>query len=881
MKSNTAFGTLSTRLAWHVAPFILALTACLLAASAVHAQSQDSPQASTDRSTSAQQAASPAADSQQAESASTQQAPASPDTQSRAEQGAASTPAPKDAAADKPEPAATASYAALAELLANDKTRDKLIELLRAMEPETAEQQEKQPLENRLDDNAMAMSKRLAQQLEGFTTSVARDFSQTIDVISAFASGRAVPGSAVKQAGPALKMLLATLIVVLLAYAILRAIAKTGFARLNIWIKKDSARPANVPQDPAAEDRAGPGVLRLRNITLSRKLLGVIAALAIDIAATMLAALAGYIFALTLSEEIGSAVFALQFLNAFVIIEVVKAVSRGVFATRYDNLRLLPLSPEAANYWNHWLTRLIGLVGYALMVVVPVVSVMFLPSVAQIVGLLIMLGVYVYAVRVVWKNRKPVRAGLLRHADRTTVPLFGTLTRVFGRLWHLLAIAYFTVLLVVSQTDQQEALEFMAEATIQSALAIVIGLLLAAALTRSLSAHITLPARWTKAFPSLEMRINSYTPATLKTLRLLILIVVTLVVLDAWKAFDLTGWLSSENGRAAVTLVFRVLIVLAFSALTWTVLASVIENRLGSSGPKRATEREKTLLMLFRNAAAIVIVTMTILILLSQIGIDIGPLIAGAGIAGLAIGFGAQKLVQDVITGVFIQLENGMNQNDIVEVAGLFGTVEKITIRSVVVRTLDGGYHLIPFSVIDKVSNHTRDYGYHYGEYNIAHRESVDEAIKQLRLAFDDLKQDPDLAPEVLADIDIPGVTALNERGFTVRVLIKTTPGNQWAIQRGFNRLVKARFDAAGIELPYPQTVVHFGRDKTGYAAPIDVRGVDAVREVYGSAPPPGQTMRPQATPQNLGTKSEQGPEATSQLPPDDGSSTGAGAKPT
>src|SRR5690606_23684484 len=167
-------------------------------------------------------------------------------------------------------------------------------------------------------------------------------------------------------------------------------------------------------------------------------------------------------------------------------------------------------------------------------------------------------------------------------------------------------------------------------------------------------------------------------------------------------------------------------------------------HRLGGSGRRLPTEREKTLLMLFRNAAAITIATMTVLVVLSQVGIDIGPLIAGAGVAGLAIGFGAQKLVQDVITGVFIQLENGMNQNDVVEIVGLFGTVEKITIRSVGLRTLDGGYHLIPFSSIETVSNHTRDFGYHYAEYNIAHREDVDDAIAQLELAFKDLMEDPD-----------------------------------------------------------------------------------------------------------------------------------------
>src|SRR5690606_35585572 len=152
----------------------------------------------------------------------------------------------------------------------------------------------------------------------------------------------------------------------------------------------------------------------------------------------------------------------------------------------------------------------------------------------------------------------------------------------------------------------------------------------------------------------------------LKGLRLLILIVVKLVVLDAWHVFDLPDRLSSSAGQATLTMLFHVALVLTIAALSWTVVVSLIEHRLGGTAVRPASEREKALLMLFRKAAAVVIATFTILIVLSQIGVDIGPLIAGAGVVGLAIGFGAQKFVQDVITGVFIQIENGMNQNDIV-----------------------------------------------------------------------------------------------------------------------------------------------------------------------------------------------------------------------
>jgi small-conductance mechanosensitive channel len=766
----------------------------------------------------------------------------------------------RDPGQDQAVPAA--SYAALAALLENEKTRQQLIEQLRTMAPgqQTEHAGTGQPATSAqatAGNSKPSFSQRLALKTEQFTVNLAHDFSQTAGMIRALATGQAVASAPLQRAAPMLRVLAMTVLTVLIAYVLLRRLAAPGVARLNTWIQKEGAKPVfaskqdsqRTPIPAPPPEQAGPGMApvhrRFHRIRLSRKLLGVLAALLIDAAATLLAALAGYICALWMTDGGPHAVFALDFLGAFVMIEIVKAISRGIFATRYEHLRLLPLSPEAANYWNLWLCRLISVTGYALMIIVPITRAVLLPSVAQVLGLLIMLGIYVYGVRVTWINRKTVRAGLLRHAEQTRTAVFGTLIRILGRIWHVLVILYFTILLIVSQADQQDALEFMASATIQSAVAIVIGMLIGAALTQLLSRHLTLPDRWRAAFPSLETRLNSYFPALLHGSRLLILAATTLVVLDAWQAFDLAGWIESGTGKAVVAHLFRIVIILAFAALSWTILASIIEHRLTGRGTRRATEREKTLLMLFRNAAAIVIVTMTILILLSQIGIDIGPLIAGAGVAGLAIGFGAQKLVQDVITGVFIQLENGMNQNDIVEVAGLFGTVEKITIRSVVIRTLDGGYHLIPFSVIDKVSNHTRDFGYHYGEYNIAHRESVDEAMAQLRLAFEDLKGDESVAPQILEDIDIPGVTALNDRGFTIRVLIKTTPGNQWAIQRAFNRYVKQRFDAAGIELPYPQTVLHFGRDKSGYAAPVDIRALDALKEQSAAVPPPGQTMRP------------------------------------
>ncbi|MFA5489419.1 MAG: mechanosensitive ion channel domain-containing protein [Candidimonas sp.] len=738
-----------------------------------------------------------------------------------------------------------ASYAALADLLENQQTREQLIKQLRSQadQPVSAEAQAAAKTASSGPESAAGGG--VADELQRIATRLQDDIAETWQAVAAVFTDQPLPGQRPDHWQRALVSLAIAIVSVSIAYFVLRLAASYGFKRLNAWtMREDGKRPRHTGYRPATDGAGRKGLGKLGSLTLGRKLLAVMGAFAIDIAATLLAALAAYFVLITFADRGAVPLFAMQFLTAFMLVEIVKAFSRGVFATHYEQLRLLPLSEQAADYWNRWLIVLITITGYSLLFVVPVVQALLTEGVGRFAGLVLMAVVYVYAVTVVWNKRKEVSAGLVAHAERSTAPVFGTLTRVLAKIWHWAVLAYFTVLFMVSQADQQHALDFMMHATLQSVVAVLAGALLAAALSSLLARRIVLPDNWRSSLPLLEARINAYVPACLKFLRLLILVVVTLVVLDAWQVFDLVGWLGSEPGRKAIGTLARVGIVLLIAALSWTVLASVIEHRLGvSAGRNKPTEREKTLLMLFRSAASVLIATFTVLIVLSQIGINIGPLIAGAGVAGLAIGFGAQKLVQDVITGIFIQLENGMNQNDVVEVAGLFGTVEKITIRSVMIRTLDGGYHLIPFSTIDKVTNHTRDYGYHYGEYNIGHRESVDEAIGQLEQAFAELKLDPELAPSILEDIAIPGVTALNERGFTIRVLIKTAPGMQWAVQRAFNRLVKKYFDDAGIELPYPHTVLHFGRDKDGYAAPVDIRTVEAFSQVADAGAASGQAQ--------------------------------------
>jgi len=517
------------------------------------------------------------------------------------------------------------------------------------------------------------------------------------------------------------------------------------------------------------------------------------------------------------------------FLNAFLVIELLKAGVRMLFSSRYEGLRLLPIAAGEASYWNRWIARLIGLVGYGLMVVVPLISAYLAPTLGQSVGTLIMIAAFVYAVAVVLRNRKRLRDALNRKAQQTTMAASRVSLQLFARTWHLFALAYFVMVLVLTLTRPADALPFVLFATLKTLATVVVGMLASTFLTQTIGRQIRVSDDLRRKLPLLEPRLNSYVPNALRVIRVLILLTVTMVVLSAWGAFDLTGWYASEAGRDLVGKTVSVFVILAVAAAAWLGLASLIEHKLNpETGGGVPSARAQTLLALFRNALAIALITMTAMIVLSEIGINIGPLIAGAGVLGLAIGFGAQKLVQDIITGIFIQVENAMNTGDVVTVGGITGTAEKLSIRSVGIRDLSGTYHIVPFSSVDTVSNYMREFGNHVGEYGIAYRESIDEAIDQLKLAFEDLKASEEHGHKLLEPLTVAGVVALADSSVNIRVVIKTTPGDQWAVGRAYNRLVKLRFDEAGIEIPFPHTTLYFGEDKQGGSPAANLRLLDA-----------------------------------------------------
>ncbi|WP_404472125.1 mechanosensitive channel protein [Vreelandella venusta] len=708
------------------------------------------------------------------------------------------------------------SYAALADLLEDEQGRQALIELLRnqasalpdgvanELSPEAAAQG------GEVAPEEVSLPRQLAELTSRVVGDVGGQIEQAIAVVGGLFAGQ---GAGTFNMAVFVSAAINLGIVIVATFAIFmlfRRLAKPLFTKISGWSQLGSGLTP---------------VLRL--------VLCVAIAAVVDVLLVAFAYVGGNLVATFAVGETGElSTRASLFLNAFLVIELLKAGVRMLFSSRYEGLRLLPISAQEASYWNRWLARLIGMVGYGLMVVVPLVNYYLAPALGQAVGTLIMLLAFIYAVAVVLKNRVRLRDNLNDMSSRSTLMASRVSLQLFARTWHLFALIYFLMVFVLTLTRPGDALPFVLFATLKTLVAVVIGLLASAFLTQTIGRRIRLSDDLRRKLPLLEVRLNSYVPNALRILRTVIVVAVIMVVLDAWGAFDLAAWYASERGASLVGKLVGVAIILVVAFGVWLGLASLIEHKLNpETGHGEPSARAKTLLSLFRNALAIGMVTITGMIVLSEIGINIGPLIAGAGVLGLAIGFGAQKLVQDVITGIFIQVENAMNTGDVVTVGGITGTAERLSIRSVGIRDLSGTYHIVPFSSVDTVSNYMREYGNHVGEYGIGYNESIDEAIEQLKLAFEDLQASEEHGNKLLAELTVAGVTALADSSVNIRVVIKTTPGDQWSVGRAYNRLVKLRFDAAGIEIPFPHTTLYFGETKGGKTPPANVRVLDSTAE--------------------------------------------------
>ena len=272
---------------------------------------------------------------------------------------------------------------------------------------------------------------------------------------------------------------------------------------------------------------------------------------------------------------------------------------------------------------------------------------------------------------------------------------------------------------------------------------------------------------------------------------------------------NITSWLTTSGIK-----VLGILIVLIILSQMSRWIVKWLERFVPEKDSLQAAEAKKraqTLGNILRHALLIVIFFIALMMILGELGIQLGPLLATAGIGALAIGFGAQSLVKDVISGFFIILENQYRIGDVIEVAGVSGLVESVSLRKTVLRDLEGKVHTVPNGEIKVVSNLSKEWSRAVLDIGISYREDIDQIIDLLTQIGKELEAEEPYKSAILEPAQILGVERFGESQLVIRMIVKTMPLKQWEVGRELRRRIKNRFDEKGIQIPLPHRVLFWG----------------------------------------------------------------------
>ncbi|QQR69068.1 MAG: mechanosensitive ion channel family protein [Alphaproteobacteria bacterium] len=273
------------------------------------------------------------------------------------------------------------------------------------------------------------------------------------------------------------------------------------------------------------------------------------------------------------------------------------------------------------------------------------------------------------------------------------------------------------------------------------------------------------------------------------------------LLLQAQKAGSaLWEHLAPRLGSTAVALLVAVVVALVLRRVTYRMVQMFLRHDSRSA-------RLRTLVPLLHHVVLVIVYVIIGLVVLSSLGIDVTPILASAGVVGVAVGFGSQTLVKDCITGLFILIEDTIAVGDVVKIAGCSGVVERLTLRTVRLRDTEGRMHIIPFSEVGIVVNMTRDFSYALLEVGVSYDTDLRSALAVMEDVANGMRNDPIFADMILEPLEIMGVDKLNDYSIQLQSRMKTRPGKQWQVRRQFNLLLRERFSRDGIELPFPTRI--------------------------------------------------------------------------
>jgi small-conductance mechanosensitive channel len=516
----------------------------------------------------------------------------------------------------------------------------------------------------------------------------------------------------------------------------------------------------------------------------------------------------------------------LAIIGAQIATMLAASTSASLLAVSAPRLRLYPMSDETAAYLQVWVRRLAVVAFYGYAVTELGTRLGIDASLYEVIARLWGLLLAAMAIILILQNRTGVAqwiAGgpLTDHRHPTTddpvatplepdpadgrAPRFKAFRRQAAKIWHILAIAYVVASYTVWSLQIEGGFAFLFRATVLTAILSGVVRLADTFLRQVFDRSFALPDEVKRLLPGLEARTNRYLPLLKQGLLIVLYLAGLFALLQIW-GLDMIGWLSQGSGRPVMAAVFKIVIILALAALLSEIVNMAIEHYLRDHDQQGRrvyhSSRMRTLLPLLRNAFRITLGVLILMVMLSEIGVDIAPLLAAAGVVGLAVGFGAQTLVKDIITGVFILLEDTIAIGDVVDLGGHAGVVEGMTIRTIRLRDGGGTVHTVPFSAVTIVQNLTKDFSYATLDIKIDLREDVDRAIETMKEVGAEIEKDREFRYSLLGPTEIIGVDSFQDNGIIIKARMKTRAMSQWEVTRAFNIRLKRLFDARGLRFP-------------------------------------------------------------------------------
>jgi small-conductance mechanosensitive channel len=500
--------------------------------------------------------------------------------------------------------------------------------------------------------------------------------------------------------------------------------------------------------------------------------------------------------------------------GAYLVARAAMSMVRALFAPDAPAQRLIPCSDDTAGFITRWVRRFVVVAVVGLGTAEALLEFNLPWTVYDSIVRIVLLILSLFLVIIILQKREAVAAALRAPELPEGAPRPDASRRSLraarntaAEIWHILAILYLLALWAVWALQITDGFPRLLRASLATLMILVAAKLADLGLRRLLARLLAVSPEMARRYPGLPARSARYLPALQSLGSLLLGFVTVLFVLESWGAAAFAFFAGGGLGGRLLGALSTVALTVLAALVVWEAVNAAIQRqleRLSRDAQQARSARVRTLLPMLRTVLGLVLLVVVLFTLLTEIGVNVAPLLAGAGVLGLAIGFGSQTLVRDLITGIFLLMEDAVAVGDVVTLGGLSGTVEQLSIRAIKLRALDGAVHIIPFSAVSTVTNMTRDFSFAVVDISVGYGEDTDRVAEVLREIGREMRAEAKWNKPVRDEIEVMGVERFAESAVVIRARVKTEPAMRWAVGRELNRRIKMRFEEMGIEIPFP-----------------------------------------------------------------------------